>query len=256
MSATGMSGTGTRGASQNSGVLPRLVAALRLDLRLQVRYRFLHAAVFSAVLWLALLLPIPEPYRSMVEPFAIFGDIAIIGFFFIAGSVFFEKGERTLSAITASPLRFVEYLTAKLVTLIGLSLVLGVAVVVICHGFGFNLGLMVVGTALASLVLLLTGLVSALPFRSVSDWFMFAVAPLAIMMLPIFDYAGIWVSPLFAVVPTYGPLYVIGIAFGQKEWDLWQYGYAVLYPLLFSVGLCLLAKWQFNKYVIARTGSE
>ena len=43
---------------------------------------------------------------------------AIIGFFFIAGTVFFEKQERTLGAVISTPLRFWEYLSAKLTLLV------------------------------------------------------------------------------------------------------------------------------------------
>ena len=51
---------------------------------------------------------------SVAEPYILLGDTCIIGFFFIAGTVFFEKQERTLSAIVSTPLRFSEYLAAKL----------------------------------------------------------------------------------------------------------------------------------------------
>ena len=68
-------------------------------LTLQVRQRFLHAGVFSGLIWLAVLLPMPVSLRPVAEPYVLVGDISIIGFFFIGGIVFFERQEGTISSI-------------------------------------------------------------------------------------------------------------------------------------------------------------
>jgi fluoroquinolone transport system permease protein len=86
--------------------MTRLVSALRLELTLQVRQKFLHAAIFSGHIWLAVLLPMPARLRPIAEPYVLVGDVAIIGFFFVGGTVFFEKQERTIGAIISTPLRF------------------------------------------------------------------------------------------------------------------------------------------------------
>ena len=94
--------------------MTRLLTAIRLELTAAARQKFLHAGVFSGLIWLAVLLPMPHGLRPVAEPYVLAGDIAIIGFFFVGGSVFFEKQERTLGAIISTPLRFWEYLSAKL----------------------------------------------------------------------------------------------------------------------------------------------
>jgi len=100
----------------------RVANVLRLEVILPRRQMFLHAAIFSGLIWLAVLLPMTPHLRAIAEPYILMGDISIIGFFFIGGSVFFEKQERTLGAIISTPLRFWEYLAAKLVVLSALSL--------------------------------------------------------------------------------------------------------------------------------------
>jgi hypothetical protein len=102
--------------------MTRLVSALRLELTLQVRQKFLHAAIFSGLIWLAVLLPMPARLRPIAEPYVLVGDVAIIGFFFVGGTVFFEKQERTIGAIISTPLRFWECLAAKLALLVAISL--------------------------------------------------------------------------------------------------------------------------------------
>ena len=47
--------------------MTRLASALRLEVTLQVRQRFLHAAVFSGLIWLAVLLPMPRSLRRVAE---------------------------------------------------------------------------------------------------------------------------------------------------------------------------------------------
>ena len=101
--------------------MSRWSSAVRLEVTTQVRQKFLHAALISGLLWLALLLPIPRDVRPIIEPYVLVGDIAIIGFFFIGASVFFEKQERTLGALICTPLRFREYLSAKITVLSAIS---------------------------------------------------------------------------------------------------------------------------------------
>lgn len=232
----------------------RFSAALRLDLRMQIRYRFLYAAAFSAVAWLALLLPIPAGLRTAAEPPTIMGDLVIVAYFFIAGAVFFEKSERTMSAVIASPLRFAEYLAAKLVTLTGLSVVLTIFVVTSTHGFDYNLPLVILGTGLSAVIMLLIGFLTALPYKSITDWFLPAMVPLAIVAQPWFHVSGLSDSWLFYLIPTDGPVFILTAAFGLVEMPAWQWAYAICYPLLWIVALCWISPRAYKKFVVSKTG--
>jgi fluoroquinolone transport system permease protein len=170
----------------------RLTSAVRLELMLQVRQRFLHAAVFSGLIWLAVLLPMPPGLRRAAEPYVLSGDTTIIGFFFIAGTVFFEKQERTLGAVIATPLRFTECLIAKLAVLVAVSLSVAVLAASVAHGSAYHPAPMVVGVLLGTLLMLLVGFTTSLPFASISDWFLAATMPLAVMNLPILYLSGVW----------------------------------------------------------------
>lgn len=235
--------------------MKRWSAALRLEARLQVRQRFVHAAVISGLLWLVVLLPMPPHLRSIVEPYVLIGDIAVIGFFFIGGSVFFEKQERTLGAVVCSPLRFGEYLSVKIVALSLISLLVAVVVAVSTHGTGFHPAPLVAGVALGTLVMLLVGFISALPFGSVSDWFLATVAPLLVLSLPVVYLLGVWTHPVLYLIPTQGPLLLFAAVFDQISLAPWQVVYALVYPLLCAAALYRLARVLFIRYVVARAGS-
>jgi fluoroquinolone transport system permease protein len=233
----------------------RLASALRLELTLQVRQKFLHAGLFSGLIWLAVLLPMPASLRPVAEPYVLVGDIAIIGFFFIGGTVFFEKQERTIGAIVSTPLRFSEYLAAKLVLLVLISLFVAIVVPTVADGFAYRPVPLVLGVVLGTLVMLLVGFVTSLPFASVTDWFLAATIPLAVLTVPpILDYSGAWPNPPAYLIPTQGALLLLGAAFDQVALAPWQAVYAVAYPVVCLVGLCWLAKAMFGRYVIERSG--
>ena len=235
--------------------MTRVASALRLELTLQVRQKFLHAGIFSGLIWLAVLLPMPHGLRQVAEPYVLVGDISIIGFFFIGGIVFFEKQERTIGAIVSTPLRFWEYLAAKLVVLVLISLFVAVTVATISSGLGYDLAQLVAGVVLGTLLMLLVSFISSLPFASATDWFLAATIPLMVLSLPILSYSGVWPSPVLYLIPSQGPLLLLGSAFDQVALAPWQVAYAVLYPLVCVAALCWVAKAAFGHYVIERSGA-
>lgn len=234
--------------------MSRLLVALRMELLLQRRYKFLHAAVFSGLLWIAVLLPVPPDTRAVLEPYIVFGDLGIVGYFFIAAAVFFEKDERTLDALANSPLRFREYLVAKLIALTGLSVLLSVLVATATRGLEYDLPLLVLGAALGALPMLVGGFCSALPFASAGDWFLLGIVPLAVLTAPVYHYAGAVEWPVFYLLPTQGPLQLIGAALGQYEMSGPQLVYAVAYPVLFAFVLMPLARRMFVRYALSGEG--
>ena len=233
----------------------RFANAIRLELTLQRRQGFLYAAFFSGLVWLAVLLPMSRSLRQAIEPYILLGDTCIIGFFFVAGTVFFEKQERTLGAVVSTPLRFREYLAAKLTLLVLISLLVAIIVPMIGDGFVYRPLPLVIAVVLGTLLMLLVGFTTSLPFASISDWFLVSTIPLALMTVPpVLYYSGVWPSPVAYLVPTTGPLLLFGEAFDQITLAPWQVVYAVAYPMLCVAGLWLAAKAVFVRWVVARSG--
>lgn len=235
--------------------MTRLMAATRLELLVQYRQKFLHAGIFSGLIWLAVLLPMPRSLRPVAEPYVLVGDIAIIGFFFIGGSVFFEKQERTLGAVISTPLRFWEYLTAKLLVLLSISLLVALVVSTVADGFSYRPVPLILGVVLGTLLMLVVGFITSLPFASVTDWFLAATIPLAVMLVPpLIYFSGLWPHPVLYVIPTQGPLLLLGAAFDQVSLSNWQLLYSVLYPVLSLIVLWRVAHVLFVRYVVERSG--
>ena len=234
--------------------MSRLLPTMRLDMLAQKRYGFYYAATFVTLVWVALLYPLPDEILDLAMPFVVFTDLAVVGYYFVAGMVLFEKGENTLSALVTTPLRFQEYLASKLATLTGLAIAMSLVVVLAGYGLSFNLALLLAGVILTSLVSLLAGFTTVSPFDSISSYLVPSSLVLTVLGLPIFCFFGFLVHPLFYLLPTQGPMLLLGGAFDPGLLDAWQVAYAVVYPLLWISGLFLLAQRAFDRYVVARRG--
>ena len=157
----------------------------------------------------------------------------------------------TIGAIVSTPLRFREYLAAKLVVLALLSLLVAVTVATIADPLAYDPVPLAAGVVLGTLVMLLTGFISSLPFASVTDWFLAATVPLAVLSLPILFYSGLWPNPLLYLIPSQGPLLLLGAAFDQVTLAPGQAIYAVVYPAAWVAGSYWAAKSMFARYVSA-----
>ncbi|MCP2261292.1 hypothetical protein LX15_005013 [Streptoalloteichus tenebrarius] len=136
--------------------------------------------------------------------------------------MFFEKGERTLFALVATPPRFAEYRTSKIVTLTGLTLVATLVVVVPHHGLGARPLSLLLGVVLTAGVMSLLGFVTAAPFPSISDWLIPSTVVIGVMNLPLLDHSGLWRSPLCLVIPTKGSMVLLGAAFDTASATWWE----------------------------------
>jgi fluoroquinolone transport system permease protein len=141
-----------------------------------------------------------------------------------------------------------------LAVLLAISVFVAVAVATIAHGLDYRLVPMLVGVALGTLLMLLVGFTTSLPFASVSDWFLAATIPLAVMNLPILHFSGVWPNPVLYLIPTQGPLLLFGAAFDQVSLAPCQAVYALTYPVVCIAGLCWTARTLFTRYVVARSG--
>jgi fluoroquinolone transport system permease protein len=235
-----------------SGVL---ATAVRMDFRLQRRYGFWYATAFVVLLWIGVLQLVPDPLLGPAMPYLLMADLAFM-MFFIAGALFFEKGERTVFALLTTPLRFRHYLAAKLLTMSTLALVTCVVVVLADYGPGIAPLPFLAGVVLMTLLMLLAGFVTAPLFPSISEWIVPSTLVLVVLNAPIVGYSGLFPHPAFALVPTDGPLLLLGAAFHQVDLSIGQWVYAVGYPVLWIGGMCLLAKRVFHRYVVTSEGGR
>jgi fluoroquinolone transport system permease protein len=209
------------------------------------------------LLWIGVLQLLPGPLLTGAMPYLLMADLEFM-MFFSAGALFFEKGERTLFALQITPMRFRHYLASKLGTMSALALVTCV-VVVLAHAGAYDTGVeplaLLAAVVLMALLMVLAGIITAPLFPSISEWLVPSTVLIAVANAPALDYSGLVPHPLLHLVPTEGPLLLLGSAFGQVTLAGWQVAYAIGYPALWVAGLCLLARCVFDRYVVTREGA-
>ncbi|MDO7785721.1 fluoroquinolone export ABC transporter permease subunit [Desulforamulus aquiferis] len=229
-----------------------LASMLRMDFQLQWRYGFYYAAMVITLVWIALLNFIPEPFIEMAIIVAIFTDLAIVGFYFIAGQVIFEKTEKTLYALVVTPIEFKHYLTSKLASLSFLALIISVVVLLFTYGWHLNMALFILGVISMSLVSLLVGAIAIAPFRSISTFILPSQFYLMILGLPLLEYFGLLKSPLFYLLPTQGAVVFLIASFGSVETR--ELIFALLNQVLWIVILIWISGIMFERFIVAGNG--
>ena len=175
----------------------------------------------------------------------LFLDLSIFGFFFMAALYYLEKGDRVLEGLVVTPLRVVEYLTAKIATLTALSVVVGAVVTLAVYGVSINWGWYVLAVVGMSVPISLLGFVLAARYNGINEFLVPGVFFLVVMQLPLLGYLGIWDNPLLYLIPSQPGMILLKAAFTGAA--LWEIGYALLY----LVALVLVG-WRWAEQTFVR----
>ena len=225
-----------------------LVEMLRWDVRVQTRYGIVPVYAVLTVLFVLGLLSVGESARIDATVLLITLDPAVLGFYFIAVLVLFEKGDGVLDALVVSPLGPAGYLLSKDVTLSALATTASVVVILATHGVTLRLPLALVGVALAASLFVLLGFVAVARFDSVNEYFLSAPVWGGILFLPILGFLGLVETPLFYLLPVQ-PLLVL-VEAGLRPVELWRVVYAIAYLVVGNVVVYSVALRSFKRHVV------
>lgn len=199
------------------------------------RYRIPAVAFVMTAVWTLVLLALPARVAQRVGPVILTIDTATFGAFFIAALVLFERGEGAFAALTVSPLRFVEYLGAKVAILTGLSMLSAVPIAIAA---GMNLTMALLGVALLSVLFLVLDFALVVRQRSLTGFLTVAPLPLVpLIAAPLVHLTGVVDHPLLYVVPTTGATDVIR-GTGTVP--------ALGYLIVVIAAAAWLARWRFT----------
>lgn len=174
--------------------MTRLLATLRRDVTLQVRYGLYAVSVFIVLVWGVLLSLLPGAARidaAVVVPAFLASNLLATTFYFMAGLVLLEKDEGTLSALVATPLRDSEYLLSKLITLTGLAVAENLLVVALLFGKGFRWDLLIAGAALLAALYVLAGFLAVVRYDSINEWLFPSAMVVVALLIPLLPHFGL-----------------------------------------------------------------
>lgn len=201
----------------------RLGNAVHLDLVAQIRYYYLPIYMVLALGYVALFRFTPlSSYAVLLLPLFLFSEPGLLGFYLSAAQLYFERNEKSLTAIMVTPLRIEEYLVGRAVS----NGVIATLAGVLLFGLVF---LAPVKMALLAPPLFLTATLFALLGLSFSayfdDFMAFVFASALVQMplsLPILGYFKVVPSWVFAWIPSYPAIFSFAnLASKQPSVDLY-----------------------------------
>ena len=234
------------------GAGDRKVSALRSmikwDMRLQARYGCYAVYAVLTVVFIIGLRTVGPALRTEATVLLIVTDPTVLGFYFIAAMVLFEKEEGVLDALVTSPLGDTGYLISKAVTLSLLAVVTSTLIAVFGHGTTPGLTVLIGGVALAAALFVLIGFVAVARFDSINEYFISAVGWGTVLFLPLFGYVGLIETPLFYLLPAQPVLLLIEGGFRPLAAP--EVIYAFGYLLIGNMVAFVAARSTFRRHIV------
>jgi fluoroquinolone transport system permease protein len=230
----------------------RLLALIKGDLKLQVKYGFYTVYAVVTGLYLLLLSQLSAADRQLIVPFIIYSDPALLGFYFIGGLILLEKGENTLTCLISTPVTIRDYLISKQVSLTFLALLATSVIVFFLYGIQLSYLLLVIGFSLTSCFFVLVGFIAVAKFNTLNEYVLSAGIYMLVLNLPLLDFFGLVNSKLFYLFPTQASLILIRSFFETTA--VWKLGYSSIYLLVWIAIAYKFAYQSFYKFIIIRGG--
>lgn len=231
----------------------RLLALLKHDILFQFRQGLYHVYLVLTLLYIGGLYLLPLEARERVALFIIFLDPSVLGFFFIGGIIMLERGQDTVESLFVTPVRVIEYIAAKVISLTAIALIAVFAIMLSLFGIAFNPLALFAGVTLTSIFFTLCGIIVASVTRTVNGYLILAGVVTPIFFVPFLEYFGLS-SPLYYLFPTRGSLTLLEAMYSRAAG--WELLYALLTLPLFCVAAYLLAYRGFKKAVLSRIGEK
>ena len=152
----------------------------------------------------------PIPLNKSVVPVLMVFEVIVLGFLFVAVTVFQEKQDGSIRAYRVSPGGTWTYILSKTAVWLLLTTAYGALLLAATMGFVMPWGRLLALTALSALFMTLVGLLVSVFFRSISEWFVVGVGILVINMLPQISYLEPAFSPAWITwIPSYPVLFAV-----------------------------------------------
>ena len=225
-----------------------LLSMMGWDMKLQARYGIYAVYGILTVIFVIGLRAIDPSFRTDIAILLIVTDPAILGFYFIAALVLFEKSDGVLDSVVTSPLRGTGYLLSKVLTLSLLATVVSTIVAVVGHGASTRMLILIGGVLVSAPFFVLVGFVAVARFDSINEYFLSAVLWGTVLFVPIFEFLGIVSSPLFYVLPA-KPVFIL-VEAGFRSTASWKLVYAVGYLLVANTVAYYWARKSFRNHIV------
>ena len=184
----------------------RFLYAIWADIRFQMKQGFYLVYVLITIMYLILLSFLPEDVLSIALPLVVFSDPSVLGLFFIGGIIMLEKVQGVLSVLVVSPLRTIEYLLSKVVSLALVSVLAAFAITGFSNYSNVNWLLLFLSTVLTSGIFTLCGIMINAGCQTVNQYMIKTIPYMLLFVLPCVTLIGFPYSWVFTIVPSVAAL--------------------------------------------------
>lgn len=169
-----------------------MIHTIKKDILYQMKYGFYLLYFFMTVIYIGILLLLPEHFKEIGASIIILADPAMLGFFFIGGIWLLEKGEGVHKFYSISPLKPIEYILSKAFSLSIISTFSALGILLLSANTTVDYPLMLFTVFTGSMTFTLFGLSIATFARSVNNYMLISVpVEILIVLPPILNAFGI-----------------------------------------------------------------
>jgi len=191
----------------------RVVNALKADVRFQFKQGFYLVYILLTLIYMVILGKLPQEWKSTVIPLVLFSDPSMVGFFFIGALVMLEKVQGVIQYVVVTPLRSMEYLLAKVVSLTILAIAATIMITLATYGYQLNWFLLILAVILTSSFFVFYGFIVAVRCTTLNQYFIRMIPYLLLIVLPCFSLIGFPYAWLFNIFPSVAGLKLVYGAF-------------------------------------------
>lgn len=229
----------------------RLWATMVCDVRLQTRHGFYYAAAVLLLFNIAILTQLPRETVAWLLPPLLLINLLINSFYFVGGLLLLEKAEGTLAVQIITPLRPIEYLLAKVLTLLALSLAENGLLIGLVWGLNGAMVWLLLGVIAAASLFTCAGLIVAVRYAGINEYLMPSLLYTTLLTAPIFPYAGVGPAWVWAWHPLHGAFTLLQAPFHPVP--LWQLGLGVVGSMVWLVIMGWVCGRAFYYHIVVRS---
>ena len=193
----------------------RLLNALRADIRFQFKQGFYLVYLLLTLVYMVVLTRFPLEFKRIAVPLTVFSDPSMVGFFFIGAIVMLEKVQGVLQYVTVTPLRSIEYLLAKVISLTMVALTAAIMIILATYSEPLNWIVLISGIILTSSFFVLYGFTAAANCSTMNQYFIKMIPYMLLIVLPCFSLIGFPYSWVFNIFPSVAGLQLVMGAFSE-----------------------------------------
>lgn len=229
-----------------------LLAALKLDFTIQIRYHLVTVSLMVTAAYSAILYLVSPEYMDLVLIYVLFSDPVVIGIIFVGALVLFEKDQHTLDSLIVTPLNPAQYLLSKAISLSVLSLFCCYILAYLAKGVIANHLYFASGALLTSLMFVLAGFLLVADTHSLNQYIIRMPLFMVPFALPLLNLLGITDTLWFYIIPTQATLILFSAGINDMaKIASWELLYSFVY-LLISIAIMFhqsmkAFKKNFNK---------